>query len=337
MEEMIKIIEIPIWLKRCDQMEEKFLEYLISGGKRKIHALYELMELLKFCDRELEDLEIVQLLIDSSKRGEKPHPEDARYVLHLIENCRKDLESILDSEIELFQPLIRKKSEEVKSYKMALKSIIGREINKIENRKRELIKNFIYDNPGEYVKSLTHKLRKVYGKRGLSYSNVSYHIKVLEKEKKIITIGGPQGRYKYCFPNPSKITNFEKYYHSPFAIEGIIKKNVTNYFDTKKARKFYEIHLVSSNGEPNFLLLVGFGVLSKYYLQNMFIKSYGELEPMEFIEKEYHIHVKDNSPKYVKKAPTLLPRKIVMVRDKKEENIWVNKELEDLSVPFTNM
>lgn len=334
MEEITKIIQIPIWLKKCSQLEEKFLDYLISGQQRKIHVLQQLLQLLEFCDREPEEFEVVQLLIDAARRGEKPHPTDAKYILQLIENCRKDLENILSSEIELLQPLMMKRSDEMEAYKTMLKLIIGSHANKIESEKRELIKKFIYERPGEYIKSLTLRLRELYGREGLSYTNVSYHIKILEREKEIITIGGPQGRCKYCFPNPSKIINFKKYYHSPFAIEGIIKENVTKHFDTKKARRYYEIHLVSSNGKPNFLLVAGFGALSNF--QNVFIKSYGELEPIDYIEKRYHIYMKSSAPAHIRESPTLLARKVVTIKNGREKNIWViSEELEDLSIPFT--
>lgn len=332
----LKVGKAPIVLKQCERTEEAFFDVLMNVESHKKKEMKQLISILDFCDREPEDIEIVVVVVDELLRGKKPCPKDARRVTDIIGECKEDLMHLIDEEVEVFEPLLFQRGKEFERYKLELKSMLGEKVKHEEERRKTLIKDFVYERPGEYIKSLAERLQVEHGMEGLSYENIRRYIGILEKDKEIITIGGPQGRYKYCFPNPSKVDDLSRYYHGFFAIEGRIEKNITDYFDPAKMSTYTEMFIVNSTLIPKFLLAVGYGELSRYDdIQEIFIKSYGDLEPFIHLPTEHHLTLYEERKAEIKEYAVLFGRKVVKTEDGKEKELWVDKDKEDLHPPLT--
>lgn len=272
-------------------------------------------EIISFCERDEMDIDLVEVFISSLLEGGKPTTDDFMNILEMLSECQSNLEDYISESIH---PSIRR-SEEFNDYCSAITEYIrGKQENTKEKRK-ELVRRQIYDIPGLFAKYLTEILQEIHGKEGFSYSNVLLYLKQLSSEKKIITIGGPQGRVKYCFPDPSTIEDRTRFYDKFFACQGIVEEKVTNKFTQMGGSKFRDIFLVNHVNRP-ILLSVSFGKVRN--IEKSFIKSYGDLKRYEYLVIDEGFIPEDQTLN----LDILEARKITQIEDGKEEELWIDKD-----------
>jgi len=293
---------------------------LIMHRDVKLEELKKLVsnlpEILQFCEVDRSEIELAdavtrELIVNPSNVSSI----DLNNVYEIINTCKLNLkkyikEQTIDRFVESERERFSKYVDELKRH------MFGDELQLDKERKKEEILNLVYSSPGHYIRSLYIYFNKKY--RKISYSAVWNYINELENEEKIITIGGPQGRYRYCFPNPEKIENRAVYYGKCFGIKGVVEKPILDKFRTPELRgPFYNIYLVNSHIKP-ILLAIPFSVDVDTEIS---IKAYGELEPYSYFERLGYI-VDDRALK----LDVLLGWKVEAIVDGKEVEIWLDEK-----------
>ncbi len=271
-----------IYYGKLDRISELILEVALTRKKKSylklINAIQELPEILVFCNIGPDETEFVQTTLeDFLSDPSSVIPKDLKESQEIIEYCKRELRKFtaeLSCNWLIDEAKLEEYVDELERYIFGDKYIEKKKKKKI----KEEILRIIYHDPGHYLSSLQKYLIKKFGK--MSYSTVRYYVNYLEKRKKIITIGGPQGRYRYCFPNPELVDNRTVYYGKYFGIRGKIIELIS---DTHKITvsglkgMLLDIYVVNSNIRPIFLALP-FGVVGELE-EGTLIESYGKIEP----------------------------------------------------------
>ncbi len=295
-------------------------EQISKDTKRKLESLKELVH---FCDRDEEDSGLVYFVISKLMDKKPPLSKDMTKTLEILESCKRDIVSFISEEFGLGVPISPLRKDEFEKYVSDLQTIVGEEIEASKEQRKKLTQDFVFDHPGLYVDFLTDQLQNMFGEKGFSYSNVLNYVNELTNDEWLTTIGGPQGAYRYCFPNAKKVKEPSKYYGRPFAIEGVIKREVTSSFDLTMANKFQDIYLVNVAENPgNFLLVVNYGALGPS--KAITIKSYGDLEPFDYLVSEKRIFPVDTEKTELERHDVLLAKKVAEIVDGKEKEMWTD-------------
>jgi len=275
-----------------------------------------LIEILSFCEVDISEVELVDAVIkELIENPTNVSPIDLNNVYEITNTCKMDLKKYVKE--QTIDKFVESERERFSRYVDELKKHVLGKVQLDKEGKKEEIRKHIYSFPGHYIRSLYIYFNKKYS--GISYSAVWNYINELEREGRIITIGGPQGRYRYCFPNPKMVENRAIYYGKCFGVNGVIEEAILNKFRTPELKgPFYNIYLVNSNIKPILLALpYGIGMLEL----DIPIKAYGELEPYSYLEKLGYL-IEDESLR----LDILFGWKVAAVSDGKEIEIWLDEE-----------
>jgi len=292
-----------------DKIGELIFNIILS---RKPHSLSinEIKELLIFC--EAGEMEIDYFLTVCREINESPYDiksEDLNKIYEIINYHKRSLkEFYLEASFNLFTCEERRHIQE---------KIIPQIIDHLDIHnncdKRDIIYKLIYKYPGNYIKNI---YKQVGVETGLSYAGVWKYINELEMEKEIITIGGPQGNYRYCFPNPEKIKNRQFYYNKYFGIKNVkLSDALTSFSVLEPKGPFYNLYRVE-NSENDLLLALPWG----RDIDNQHkVEAYGELHEYEWLEKRGYRALSNNDERDV-----LLSYKVTDLDNYKNREIYTD-------------
>lgn len=330
--ELSRASEARMMLKYFEPAKEGIFEVL---RKRQItkntkDRLDKAIELVKFCDRSDDEIGLMRFLISHLAKNEIPESKDLTKALEILDICKSDLLNYINEEFGVGSPISQEKKDEFEEDFSSLKSTIYKRRKRLGESRKILVRDVIFDRPGLYIELLTDALQSRYGEMGFSYPTVWGCINELVEEKWILTVGGPQGAYRYCFPHPNKVKNRSKYYGSVFAIEGGVEERVTNLIDLPKMPKFYEIYLVNAHLNQKTLMLTDYN--APIEPDDITIRAYGDLQPFKYLtEKMTHISQKSG----LKTHDILLARKIAKIENGKEKELWFDRQKGLLFSPQT--
>jgi len=314
-----KISKARIYHSQLNLLGEIIFEIIMQKNVKIIRELEKLVnnlpEILSFCEVDRSEAELVDAVIkELMENPANVSPIDLNNVYEIINTIKTELKKFVEE--KTVEKFVESEKERFSEYVDELKRHIFGEFQLDKERKKEEIMKLIYTSPGHYIKSLYVYLNKKYV--GISYSAVWNYINELEREEKIITIGGPQGRYRYCFPNPKMIENRAVYYGKCFGIGGVIEGMVLEKFRTPVLKgPFYSVYLVNSDIQP-ILLAIPYSVSMDTKIS---IKAYGELEPYDYFEKLGYL-VEDRNLK----LDVLFGWKVEALIDGEEIEIWLDEE-----------
>ncbi|MFO7966793.1 MAG: hypothetical protein R6U44_04260 [Archaeoglobaceae archaeon] len=319
-----KISKARIYHSQINRLGQIIFEVIMRRDidRRELEELVSnLPQILSFCEVDKGDEELVEAVTkELMENPAKVRSVDLNNTYEIINSCKAELRSyIREQTTERFVEIER---EKFSHYVDELKNHVLGEIQvDKEKRKGEAFK-LVYNSPGHYIKSIHTYLSRKYGE--ISYSAVRNYINELKEEKKIITIGGPQGKFRYCFPHPNIIEDKSFYYGRCFGIEGATEEPVSDKFRTPElSGPFFNIYVVNSNIKP-VLLALPYGV-SKLESDTS-IKAYGEIEPYNYLENLGYLP-DDNSLR----LDVLFGWKVARVSDGEEIEVWLDENRATIS------
>ena len=280
-------------------------------------SLQLIKEIVVFCEREDAEITLVEGIISFFLRNKKPATEDVMRILDILGECQLDLKNYIIEKMYLSGP----KSREFTEYYTAISEYVKKREKSTREKRKELVRQQIFQTPGLYITLLVDILQQQFKEDGFSFSSILQYINELSQERKVITIGGPQGRERYCFPDSRTIEDMSRFYHRLFAKRGIVEERVTDRFVLTS--KFRDIFLVNHVEKP-LLLLVDYGKL--HHIEGNMIVSYGDLEPFEYLVNVEGFTPKDHSLN----LDILRARKVDRLVDGREEVVWVDRKRADL-------
>jgi len=313
-----KISRARIYHSQLNLLGEIVFEVIMGRNFRRKELkklVYNLPEVLSFCEVSRSEIELIGAVIgELIENPANISPVDLNNIYEIINTCKAELKRFVEE--KTVEKFVETERERFADYVDELKKHILRDIQIDREKKKEEILKIIYKSPGHYIRSLYIYLSKKYD--GISYSTVWNYINELEKEDKILTVGGPQGRYRYCFPHPKMVENRAVYYGKCFGISGVVEEMVLEKFRTPVLRgPFYSIYLVNSNIKP-ILLAVPYSVSIETKIS---IKAYGELKSYNYFEKLGYL-VEDRNLE----LDVLFGWKVEALINEEEIEIWLDKE-----------
>lgn len=314
-----KAIELLIESEKAKEaLVEAFSQNEISD-ESKSHLL-SMKEIVYFCEQKKRDISLVEMVISSLLENKKLVTEDVMQVLAILTDCQTVMRDFVTGKLHLNGPHSSKFTE----YYSVISEHVMKEESIERTKRKELVKQQIFSISGLYIEKLAQVMQIKFGKKGFTYSSVWQYVNELSAEKEIITVGGPQGAYRYCFPNLSNVADRTRFYHKVQGYDGTIEKKVTDRFNLDRARKYWDIFLTNGVSIP-ILLVVDFGML--HNVEKCQIRLYGDYEPFQYFVQKEHVTTEDPSLNYdIYKA-----RKIDRIVNGDEEEIWFDKEKADLS------
>lgn len=329
---VLQVSRARTFINEFNTIEEALIDAIRDKkiSKRNEMRLSHLVDLIKFCDRDEEEIYFANIIIDEIKSGKKLSSKDIAKINEILFECKNDLILYMNKMFSRERLLETHDQEEINRYFTALDYYISKDVITNKEIKKRETKKLIYKYPGLYIKNLAYLLQKKFGKPGLTYESVWNYVNELARENGILTIGGPQGRFRYCFPNPKYIEDRTQYYNKFFGISGVIEKKVTKDFEVIEFQtKYMDFYVVNSNINP-ILLAVDFNAPIQVDSSRTLIKSYGDLEPSSYLIEKQGYRPKNG----LSDLDVLFARKVAKVEDSKEEEIWVDLERVYLEPPI---
>jgi hypothetical protein len=96
----------------------------------------------------------------------------------------------------------------------------------------------------------------------------------MEDAGEILTIGGPGGHPRYCFPNPARVSR-RRYYGKSFPVDGLVVNLVEDPGVIRWRGSFFDFYKVNGTSEPT-ILATRFGCTALSPKQH--IRAFGILE-----------------------------------------------------------
>lgn len=196
-------------------------------------------------------------------------------------------------------------------------SQLGRRASRNRVAHMREVEQFVFSNPGHFILDICQRLNSPIPHPGFSYSSVWLYVQRLVNRRRVLTVGGPRGQNRYCFPHPDALPSWEPYYGRSFAIEARLERKLTDLVDFSRSRKWVDIYEANSIMRRRILLIADLGRLRS--VEGGVIRSFGTLRP--FAELSSALRVRPLGA---------LPRRDILVasgvdrvrRDGREEHVW---------------
>lgn len=317
--DLVKIGKARDLFRKSEKAKKALIDAFGQGMARNDTKTFLLLikEITAFCEREDSEIILINGVISSLLRDKRPSSEDVMIILGILDECQRDLKNYIVEKMYLSGP----KSKEFTEYYTAISEYAKNKEESTREKRKELVLQQIFQTPGLYIALLTDILQEQHGKDRFSSSSIWQYIDELSQERKVITVGGPQGRERYCFPDSRVIADLSQFYHRLFAMKGIVEERVTNRFVLTS--KFRDIFLVNHIERP-LLLVVDYGKL--HHIEGNLIVSYGDLEPFEYLVNIEGFKPRDD----LLNLDILKARKVDRVVDGREEVVWLDSERANL-------
>lgn len=321
MQELVSIsIKARIYLNKISQIEEALVEIIKStqASRSAMMRISELEDLLRFCERNEREIELANIIVEELKSRKEIASEDIVKVIDVLHECKNELESFVDEMFE--EQLVKSMTTKNKydEYLSTLRNYITEKSSIDKKAKKGEIQRIIYNYPGHYIKSLHTYLQRKFGGEGITYTTVWNYVNELAGDGEIITIGGPQGKFRYCFPNPKKVGDRTSYYDKYFGIVGVVKEKVTKSFiSTGQSKKYYDFYIVNSSIKPEIILATSFNAQIPIN-SGILLRSYGDLKPFRYLQENEGYIFKNG----LREMDVLFARRIVKTINSTEKEIW---------------
>jgi len=320
-----RVLDASVYLSRLESIELTILKLLRGRPLEENPNLLvnQFIEILEFSDMPLSKIELAGVLFKNIVEGSMDlQEEDTQSLLDIIHECKYRLESFVEHHTHSDFVSSTVPTERYERYFRDLMDFLG--YGEEDENLMEIISEIIYKYPGNYITSIYKYVTKNIAK--VSYTTIWRYINDLEAFGKILTIGGPQGNLRYCFPNPKRIRNREEYYGKYFGIQGIVNEKITNHFTTTyKGNKIYDFYIVNSNVVPEVILAVGYGSRITPG-SNVEIKAYGLIHSIKYlIESEGYVPETDLS-----NLDVLFGWRVTLAEDERKGVLWADIYNEEL-------
>lgn len=185
------------------------------------------------------------------------------------------------------------------------------------DRRQKAIRHTLEKRPGLYVTELYRELIR-FSRIRTTYATVWNDVHSMEAEDELLTIGGPQGTPRYCFPHPAVLRNRRAYYENFMGTTGVVKDRLTDRFDF--TRRYIDLFLVNSLTQ-SLILVLKYGA-AKEDIIGAKIKTFGRLHPFDFLRKHEGLEPRAT----ISPVDVLRVFSIARVEDGAEQTIWHNYE-----------
>lgn len=231
-------------LKEFERLSVELLEAW-RGTEVLDTELEQALDAIEGCGLGEPEQRQLELVIENLSTGGDVTTKNMQSALEVVAEAKSNLNEALRLRYRDVSP-----DDELKE----LSESIQEEITEREPRADRLnfIASTVRSNPGLFIKEVW----RVYASQRanpVEYGTIHKDIDRLEADGRILTLGGPQGRNRYCYPNPQDLDDWSPYYYQPFLVEGTVEEFLTPSYDPIRA-PMKDVFLLNSQVRPTLLL-----------------------------------------------------------------------------------
>ncbi len=273
---------------------------------------------------------VISSALGLAREGKASSSSDLARVDSTLEECLRGAYEVLSLAQDTDSPLTADWTDVGTQYTDELRAISGgiEAVTDLNQRERSIgeVDQLVFRLPGRFIHLIYEELNPTGMRKGFSYGSVRDYVDELVSRGRVLTVGGPQGIPRYCFPHPNQLQSRSKYYGGPFGIPGVIEEDVTNDFDFSRARgSMPEVFLTNQILNSPILLLARGGNLGG--VTGRRTKSYGRIFPFEEMERFFGLRAKNG----IQPRDILLAGKVILDEGPGNENVlWSDPALENL-------
>lgn len=294
-------------------------------------ALEAVSRIVRECELPESDVRLAEAMLAIVRSGRPPNPEDLARVDSVLDECGRILQDFLSSQQPMDVEIRDSWLSKFSAYSDLLTQTIpqGRSPSDLKSREHNIqeVEKAVFRSPGKFILMLYEELNSQRPRAGFSYGSVRLYVDELVRRGRILTVGGPQGIPRYCFPHPNVVQARKRYYGGPFGIEAIIEENVSEAFNFSRQRgPFVDVYRTNKILQDPVFLVTGRRQLDK--LQNRKVKSYGKLLQFSGLKDRFGLVPRVET--YEKHDVLLAGRVAIEGAEGKEMAVWSDPKLENL-------
>lgn len=313
-------------LHQLRNIRKIILRSLQEGGEmtpRDFESLHRLVGILEMCDGPPEDVETARSQLRSLRDSGRISVDAVMSLEDAVTQCERELLIFTSEASSLGAEVVDGLEPLKRTFLRELDEVSADTLRPGDEGLVDMTKNLIYSMPGMYIKEIHEALNLRYSKV-TSYTSVRRCVGELERRQEALTIGGPQGAFRYCFPDPHRIADREEYYGGPFAISGEVEKRVTLSWTQHSTKRLRDLFIVNSSNPRRTLLIVDYRKIPQLDTPGTSIVSFGKLEDVDYVLP----HEGLVAPKDVDEVDDVLVGLKVDIKVNGEaEPVWFDKEL----------
>jgi len=300
------------------------LETVERGKSRSedVKAIKALAKIFEACHRTPDEIKGVRNAARRLGRIETIPLDHAMYLIELIAQCEQDIRAVLREVSGADFELLPEFHAKEQAFTEELLALVEEKQGQPPERVMDLTKELVYRHPGLYISEM-HQFLVSRHFRDMSYSSVWLSVHRLQDESNIITIGGPQGKRRYCFPNPELLASREEYYGLPYALLGRIEEHVTDRFEQVRGTRLRDLFVVNSSSASGTLLIIDYHGAPELGIGAP-IKSFGRLETFDYVVSQEGLDPVNG----VGEPDVVLGLKVALIIDGEENEVWYDKAIE---------
>ena len=273
----------------------------------------EMRDIVARFSSNLDDAEFLKMLLEriGNRQRDEGFWKDLSAADEILVSVQMRMRHLLDRE-ESLTPTAEYRDLYQRITSHLLEAVGPREVRNRQARHRAIFAT-LQISPGLYVAELYNRLVGS-GTVRTTYTTLWSDVRWLQIQEQLITVGGPQGSPRYCFPHPKTIQNRHDFYNRFYCAEGIVDKNLTDSFSMRK--HWFDVYRVNSMTKALILVLEHGAV--KGEMVGSRVKSFGRLHKFESAQRSHGLDPKPG----VKPEDVLRAINVTQVRNGKEVTMW---------------
>ncbi len=291
-------------------------------SKEAMSRLKSLSDLLAQSDRPRNEIDLVFDVVGDLSEGTNLTPDLAMELDDIILKTQSDIEAELR---EAYHSTVTV-TDTYRQLRERMTSAVAHDLGAARARakaiRRSVCLEIITDRPGLYIRQVSDWFNRLHTDT-LTYGSIWKYVHELAAEGQILTLGGPQGSPKYCFPQVRDEESRARYYGKPFAAEGVVEREVGESFEPVSPHQFKDFYLLQPEESAPVILVVAFGALQSVDLGEP-VKTFGELN--QFGHATQHIGFRYEDGEELGSLDMLVALNVARVENGAEENIWFDHE-----------
>lgn len=282
----------------------------------------DILDVLANCDRPESEIELVETVLDELEADGVLSPDMAMQIDEVLLECRSDLKLYIDEYYHLSVPIQEQYAQTRERLVRSMKERLHESRFQAKSRRIETTMNIIREKPGFYIKEVYDWFNRV-ASEDLSYGTIWGYVHDLREANRILTIGGPQGSPKYCFPHAREVDNRARYYDLPFGLEAAVGEDVSESFIPVSSGQFKDFLILEPPELEPVILVVASGALGELE-EGETLRTFGKLWKFEYLHPRAGFAYTNGRD--LSDLDLLLGLKVAKVLGREERELWVDRD-----------
>jgi hypothetical protein len=224
-------------------------QWLVSAdrGKELRQSRDDIEEVLQEIGLDKDEAAQLAAVFNDYREGREPTDFDFEQAMEILATRKKELREAL---VHQYGEILGTSNPRVQELKEKIRPLF--EDAPPRETRLQRVSNMVFTQPGRYIEEIYRSYNEQFPD-SISYSTVRTYVIELEEQGEIVTMGGPSGSYRYCFPSPGQADETVPYEDLFGGLRGTIERDLTEQARTTKGF-FKDVHLLNTVAEPTLVI-----------------------------------------------------------------------------------